>query len=185
MHRIRMAMSGGASQEDLLYGIVEADETYIGGKPRKKNNHNDDNNNKRGRGTNKTPVVGVIERGGRVHAEPFSKKKLNGKGLAKFIQKHVDTAASFLMTDEYKGYNKIKKTMRHGTVNHSYEYANGMIHTNSMEGFWALVKRAFYGQHHNYSKKYTALYIAEACYKYNNRKKKSSFSEMIGLMVAV
>lgn len=74
--------------------------------------------------------------------------------------------------------------MRHGTVDHSYEYVNGIIHTNTIEGFWALVKRAFYGQHHHYSKKYTPLYIAEACYKYNNREKKNTFSGMIELMVA-
>jgi len=53
------------------------------------------------------------------------------------------------------------------------------------EGFWALVKRAFYGQHHHYSKKYSALYIAEACFKYNNRDNKNPFPDMLGLMVGV
>ena len=59
--------------------------------------------------------------------------------------------------------------MLHATINHSNEYANGLIHTNTIEGFWALVKRAWYGQHHYYSTKYMNLYIAEACYKYNQR----------------
>ena len=69
-------------QAELLHGIVEADECYIGGKPRKGNNRDDDKPSKRGRGTSKLPVVGVVERNGRVAAKPAEKGEVTGKGLA-------------------------------------------------------------------------------------------------------
>lgn len=188
MHRIRIAMTNDMEQSRLLHGIVEADETYVGGKPRKGNKRDDDpkggNKSKRGRGTDKMPVIGVMERNGRVVAKPAIKGKLTCAVLDAFISKHVDLAASLLITDEYKGYSKIGKKMLHASVNHAAQYVDGSIHTNSMEGFWALVKRAWYGQHHSYSRKYATLYIGEACYKYNSRKSDTAFGEMLGLMVA-
>jgi transposase-like protein len=184
MHRIRTAMANDAAQAELLYGIVEADETYIGGKPRKGNNGRNGKPAKRGRGTSKTPVVGLMERGGRVVAQAFEKRDLTSKGLRKFIQRFVDTAASVLMTDEFPGYFGMAEVMPHATVNHQVEYSDGIIHTNSIEGFWSLVKRAYYGQHHHYSVKYMNLYISEACYKYNSRKTPVSLESALGLMVA-
>jgi len=185
MHRIRTAMANDHLQAELLYGIVEADETYIGGKPRKGNRRGGDGDkpNKRGRGTRKTPVVGVMERGGRVIAQPFHRRDLTSKGLKKFITRFVDTASSVLMTDEYSGYNSMNEIVEHATVNHGYEYSNGIIHTNSIEGFWSMVKRAWYGQHHHYSVKYMNLYISEACYKYNQRKTPVTFDGALSLMV--
>lgn len=184
MHRIRAVMASDPAQNVLLHGLVEADETYVGGKPRKGNKRDDDTPNKRGRGTSKAAVLGLIERGGRVIARPAKKGELSNKGLAKFISQFVDTAASLLITDEYSGYRLIGTKMRHATVNHSFEYANGPIHTNNIEGFWALVKRAWYGSHHHYSRKYLPLYISEACHKFNSRKSKDSFGDMIAAMVA-
>lgn len=87
------------------------------------------------------------------------------KKLGRFIETHVDKAESLLITDENRGYARVREMMLHATVHHAIEYANGLIHTNSIEGFWELVKRAWYGQHHHYSEKYMALYVAEACYK--------------------
>jgi transposase-like protein len=170
MHRIRLAMANDPAQSKLLHGIVEADETYVGGKPRKGNKRDGDKPNRRGRGTRKTPVVGVVERGGRVIARPARPRDLSAKGLHKFITKFVDHAGTLLITDEFRGYTRVQEDMVHATVNHAVEYANGPVHTNTIEGFWALVKRAWYGTHHHYSKKYMALYIAEACFKYNRRK---------------
>jgi transposase-like protein len=183
MHRIRVAMASDPAQNTLLHGIVEADETYVGGKPRKGNRRDDDKPNKRGRGTSKTPVIGVIERGGRVVARPAKRGELSSKGLSKFITTFVDTAASLLITDEYPGYRGMSKMMRHATINHEIAYADGYIHTNSIEGFWALVKRAWYGQHHHYSRRYMPLYISEACYKFNYRGKADTFDGMIATMV--
>lgn len=184
MHRIRKAMAADPEQRKLLHGIVEADETYVGGKPRGKNNHHrDDDGPKRGRGTEKTPVVGVVERGGRVVAKVAERKDLTGKGLSNFIGRFVDVGASLLMTDEYSGYRRIGSMMKHSVINHSHRYVDGKTHTNTIEGFWALVKRALYGQHHHYSKKYMPLYIAEAAYKYNKRSVAEPFPGLISAMV--
>jgi transposase-like protein len=184
MHRVRVAMANDQEQAELLYGIVEADETYIGGKPRKGNRHDNDASNKRGRGTSKTPVVGLMERGGRVIARPAKPKELSSEGLHKFIRRFVDTASTLLVTDEFGGYHKVSEMMLHATVNHAVEYANGPIHTNNIENFWSLVKRAWYGSHHFYSQKYMNLYISEACYKFNQRKASNQFERLVGIMVA-
>ena len=187
MQRVRLAMADDQEQSELLNGIVEADETYIGGKPRRPNRHDKDDDSwksPRGRGTKKTPVVGVVERGGKVRARTAKKGELSTKGLNKFIKRFVDTAGSFLISDEWGGYRRVSDYMLHAAVNHKKEYVNGLIHTNTIEGFWSLVKRAWYGQHHHYSKKYMDLYISEACYKYNRRKELCSFEHLVGLMVA-
>lgn len=184
MHRVRAVMEGDMEQAELLHGIVEADETYVGGKPRKGNRRGDDKPAKRGRGTDKTPVVGVVERNGRVAAKPAGEGGVTGKGLSRFIRRFVDTAASLLITDEFSAYNAVGRTMRRAVVNHRERYADGATHTNTIEGFWALVKRAHYGRHHHYSKKYTHLYISEACYKYNTRKAKCGFEGAVAMMVA-
>lgn len=185
MQRVRTAMANDPGQEKLLFGIVEADETYVGGKPRKRNRREDDDNkkNKRGRGTKKVPVIGAVERGGRVVARVAAPGDLSAKGIASFIKRFVDPAGSILISDEYSGYNKVSETMLHAVVCHAREYANGLTHTNTIEGFWALVKRAWYGSHHHYSRKYMPLYIAEACYKYNRRADGDAFRGSIKMFV--
>ena len=170
--RIRAEMA--TKQADLLHGIVEADETYIGGKPRKQNRrYNDEPKAPRGRATSKTPIIGAVERGGQVAARVAD--DLSGKGILKFIQESVDPAGSVLITDEYRAYNAVKKFIPHTVINHSVSYAEGDIHTNSIEGFWSLLKRAWYGSHHHYKKGYTPLYVAETCWKYNNRENDNLF----------
>ncbi|MFQ8432013.1 IS1595 family transposase [Amaricoccus sp. W119] len=183
MQRIRTAMAADPAQEKLLHGIVEADETYVGGKPRKGNKRDDDKPSKRGRGTKKVPVIGAVERGGRVVARVAEPGDLSAKGISKFLARFVDRAGTLLITDEYAGYNRVSDTMLHSVICHAEAYADGETHTNSIEGFWALIKRAWYGSHHHYSRKYMPLYVAEACYKYNRRRSKSSFAESIGLFV--
>lgn len=183
MHRIRTAMAADPDQARLLHGIVEADETYVGGKPRKGNKRDDDKPNKRGRGTKKVPVIGIVERGGRVVARVAEAVDLSAKGINRFIARFVDPAGSMLVTDEYSGYSQVSQTMLHAVVNHSHEYANGLVHTNTIEGFWSLVKRAWYGSHHHYSRKYMPLYIAEACFKYNRRRQADTFGGSVALFV--
>ena len=183
MHRIRTAMAADPDQSRLLHGIVEADETYVGGKPRRTNKHDDHTPNKRGRGTKKVPVIGAVERGGRVVAQVANPGDLSAKGIGKFLARFVDTAGTILVTDEYKGYNRVNKTMLHTVICHAESYADGQIHTNSIESFWALVKRAWYGSHHHYSRKYMPLYIAEACYKYNRRTDSNAFGGSIQMFV--
>ena len=184
MHRIRVAMANDPKQSTLLHGIVEADETYVGGKPRKRNRRDDNNPPaKRGRGTSKKPVIGLMERGGRVIARPAKPGELGTKGLGRFIETFVDKAGTLLITDEWSGYNRVRESMLHATVNHAVEYANGLVHTNSIEGFWSLIKRAWYGSHHHYSEKYMGLYVAEASYKFNQRFGQTpAFGDSIALM---
>ena len=163
--RIRAAMT--SDQADMLTGIVEADETYVGGKPRKANKRDDDKDNKRGRGTDKTPIIGAVERDGNVIAQVA--EDLTGKGILNFIRHAVRTEASVLITDEYKAYNAVRSMMPHVTINHAREYVDGWKHTNTIEGFWSLLKRAWYGSHHHYALKFTPLFVAESAWKYNHR----------------
>ena len=168
MQRVRAEMA--SEDKSLLQGIIEADETYVGGKPRKKNKRSGDDTEdkpKRGRGTKKTPIIGVIERGGKVKAEVT--KDLTGKGVLEFVKGNINPDDSVLMTDEYRAYNTVDSIIKHEVIKHKEQYADGEIHTNTIEGFWSLLKRAWYGQHHHYSKGFMPLYIAEACYKYNHR----------------
>ena len=171
--RSEMAKKGGA----LLKGIIEADETYIGGKPRKANKKEDREPAKRGRGTDKTAVLGAVQRGGKVVAEVA--KELTGRGIYNFIKKHVNTAESELITDEFQAYLTIGKEMKHQIINHQEQYAEGEKHTNTIEGFWSLLKRAWYGSHHHYKVAYTPLYVAEACYKYNYRNHDNVFGKFV------
>ncbi|MCY4107839.1 MAG: IS1595 family transposase [Chloroflexi bacterium] len=167
LQRIRAEMTNKQS-DILLEGIVEADETFVGGKPRKRNKREDDDNDTpRGRGSSrKQAVIGAVERGGKVVAEVAS--DLTGRGVMRFLRKAV-YMDSDLITDEYGAYRAARGVFYHYTINHSERYVDGDLHTNTIEGFWSLLKRAWYGTHHHYNKHYTPLYVGEACWKYNNR----------------
>lgn len=169
--QIRKAMSQ-AKDRELLTGIVEADETYIGGKPRKTGSND---KNPRGRGTKKIPVIGMIERGGKIKAKVAKKKDLKSKRLSMLVRRNVDTENSVLITDEFKGYLGIKNFMPHKTVNHSVWYVNGQIHTNNIESFWAILKRGIIGQFHKVSLAHLPKYIDEFTYRFNNRENENVF----------
>ena len=180
--QIRKAMAEGA-QRELLQGIVEMDETYIGGKPRKGSGGG--GSRKRGRGTDKAPVVGMMERGGKVRAKSVSKTKLKAKNLSALVRANVDIGNTTLITDEYKGYLGIKHFMPHQTINHQLWYVNGEIHTNGIEGFWALLKRGIVGQYHKVSLQYLPSYLNEFCYRHNNRKNPDVFELTISRALGV
>ena len=185
-HRIRKAIQ--FNEQHLLQGIIEMDEAYIGGKPRKgKNRDNDENNHSRGRGTKKIPVVGMVERLGNVIAQKASKKMLTAKNLMGIVRKHVNIKNSILITDEYKGYVSMGKIIKHESINHSYEYARDHIHTNTIESFWAILKRGIMGQFHRVSEKYLPNYLSEFEYRYNMRKqdKKIAFEDLLRRMCYV
>lgn len=166
--RIRRAMN---EYGDLLEGIIEVDETYVGGKPRKGTLHNPDKTgkqNKRGRGTKKIPVVGLAQRGGRVHAQVV--KGLNHTSLSRIIKGNIKPETSKVFTDEFKGYCTVAGFVEHKTVDHQREYVNGEVHTNTIEGFWALLKRGIMGQYHQVSPQHLPKYIHEFCFRHNYRK---------------
>ena len=183
-HRIRNAIQ---EDQSLLSGIVEMDETYIGGKPRKeakkRDKDDDDKGNPRGRATKKECVVGMIERGGKVKAGNVSKGELKAKDLQELVRNNINTSNSILMTDEYRVYFGMNKVVKHFSINHSKEYARGAIHTNSIESFWAIVKRGMVGQFHKVSKKYLNRYLDEFCWRFNNRDNESNFDDLLGNML--
>jgi hypothetical protein len=127
LHRIREAMSEENGGGEKIQGAVEADETYVGRKPRFKGPHN-----KRGRGTKKTPVFGVVERDGKARLQVMP--RVNSKTLKAALLEHVDLSA-MLITDELAAYRKAGKAFAggHETVNHGgREYVRGDIHSNTI-----------------------------------------------------
>jgi transposase-like protein len=169
--RIRRAM---IEQRDLMMGIVEMDETYIGGKPRKGNGGG---HNKRGRGTKKIPVIGIVQRGGDVKARPA--KNLTGKTLRALVRENVNVPKATIITDEFSGYARFSTFIKHQTVDHQVWYVDGQNHTNTIESFWALLKRGIIGQYHKVSIRHLPKYIDEFCYRHNNRKNIDIFAETI------
>jgi transposase-like protein len=156
-HRIRHVMKQ-TPFGDKLGGIVEADETYIGGKSRGM-----------GQIPNKMPVFALVERGGRVRS--FTMPTVTAVNLKRSIQEHVSTDAK-LMTDEHVGYTKIGKDFaEHQTVNHSKkEYVRGEASTNTVEGYFSLLKRGLTGTYHHVSPRHLHRYLDEFNFRYNARK---------------
>lgn len=178
MHRIRYAMTPTPTDPPRLTGTVEIDETYVGGKPRKGSPDTEsrpDGRLKVRRGPRadfadrKTPVVAMLQRGGKVRAMVMP--TVSVANLKQAIEENVDRSA-LVMTDERPGYRKIvpAHTGRHETVNHSKgEYVRGSVTTNGVEGFFARLKRQIYGAHHSVSRAHLHRYVAEAAFKHNTR----------------
>ncbi len=168
--QIRRAMKE-IGKRKLLKGVVEMEETWIGGRPRKGDGRKP---RKRGRGTDKMPVVGAMERGGKVTARAVSKKKMKAKDMKKFVRDFIGTGESTLMTDEYGGYAGMSEIIPHKVIRHGLMYVDGDVHVNSLEGFWALVKRGMLGQFHSVSRKHLQRYLDEFAYRFNLRKAKGT-----------
>ena len=170
MHRIRYAMTE-PNPKDKLQGTVEVDETYVGGRPRYTQKRVVGGPKlKTGRGTKKTPVLGLVERNGNIRAQVLP--NVTGKTLTGAILKNVDISAR-IMTDEFPAYKRVGKPFKggHFTVNHSRkEYARGDIYTNTIESFFALLKRGVYGTFHAVSKKHLHRYVNEFAFRWNTRK---------------
>jgi transposase-like protein len=188
MHRIRAAM---ADDGKLLSGLVEMDEAYLGGKPRKRNRRDDDTPSPRGRGTRKTAIVGAVERGGRVKTKMVAHDEMTADDMEAFTRETVDPPRSLVTTDEYGGYARLNNIVAHRIINHSVAYVDwdlfaeqyGPAHTNTIEGFWALVKRALTGQWHHVSRKYLPLYLRELAYRYNLRQSGCDLDGVLHLAV--
>ena len=172
-HRIR---AGLADEEfNKLMGIVEVDETYIGGKD--KNRHWDKRVGVRG-GSAKECVVGAVSRKGNVVARVIENTK--AANLRSFIQESVSDKVSLLCTDQHRGYMGLRKSYPHSSVDHSRgQYVVGAVHTNTIEGFWSILKRGMVGTFHKMSAKYLPLYVAEFEFRYNNRENADIFGAAV------
>jgi hypothetical protein len=176
-HRIRAGLANEEFRK--LIGIVEVDETIVGGKDR--NRHWDKKSHKAG-GKNdplKFIVIGAVARKGSVVARVL--EAVDSWTCEDFVREAVGTDASILATDEANAYIGLQKHgYNHGRVNHRKgKYVVGALHTNTIEGFWSLIKRGVMGSYHKVSKKYLPLYVAEFQFRYNNRLNPDIFGEAI------
>ncbi len=168
-HKTRCAM---IDNELRLEGMVEFDEAYIGGKPRKKNKAYENEANlskitsKRGRGTNKTPIVGAVEKKGKVYVKII--EKLTGRNLLAMLRDKVDVDNSIVFTDDFRSYKQFDNAVEHITIKHSDGYGKGVKTINTIEGFWSILKNGIRGSYRSISKKYLPFYLAEFSYKYND-----------------
>ncbi|WP_416445337.1 IS1595 family transposase [Leeuwenhoekiella sp. A16] len=162
LQRIRNCF--GIDNDTKLDNEVEADETFVGGK--NKNRHA----NKKTQGTSddKTPVVGMVERGGKVKAKAI--ENTTSEILSRELINNVKQGIK-LYTDEYVSYKGMGRVYDHQVVKHSsFEYVKGRVHTNTIEGFWSLLKRGIFGIYHFTSKKHLQMYVDEFVFRYNTRK---------------
>lgn len=164
LHRIRNCF--GFDNDNDLSNEVEVDETYIGGK--NKNKHADKKSkDARGRSTkDKAPVLGTIERGGKLNAKHVEGVTI--RTLTSEIVNYVNDATVY--SDEWLGYNALKRICDHKFVKHgSGQYVNDRVHTNTIEGFWSLLKRGIVGIYHFTSVKHLQKYVDEFVFRYNTR----------------
>lgn len=169
-HRIRYTMTQ-PPLVDKLRGIVEADETYVGGRA----------HGKRGRGADKkVPVFALVERGGRVRS--FGVKRVTGENLKSIMRQHVDSGAH-IMTDEFAAYNGLQREFAsHDVVGHADgEYVRGMAHVNTAESFFSLLKRGIYGTFHHVSPHHLHRYLAEFGFRYDLRGVEDGVRTMVAL----
>jgi transposase-like protein len=179
-HRIRAALVDPEFRK--LIGYVEVDETFIGGnrsnKPKSKRRPYVGKGN--GPSADKSIIVGAVERKGPLVARVIANTKAST--LEAFVNETVSNKVSLISTDEWVGYRRLGKTYRHATVDHSKDqYVCGAVHTNTIEGFWSLVKRGIVGSFHRVSAKYLPLYVAEFEFRYNHRNNPDIFGAAIAV----
>jgi transposase-like protein len=179
-HRIRAAMT--EAEPEQLSGVVEADETYVGGKQRTR--HRTRLEASRVRYDNKTIVLGAVERGGelRVRMAPNARKTT----IKGFLGDVVGDGASAIYTDEFRSYRWIGD---HDTVHESVnpregEYVRGIVHTNTMESAWSLFDRAIIGAYHKLSAKHLPAYLREFEWRFNNRENPYLFRDTLMRLIA-
>lgn len=165
LHRIRHALK--RKKYDEMCGIVEADETFVGGK--NKNRHWDKKvKYSQGRSfKDKTPVLGLLQRGG--HVRCIVVKNTRAYTIQPLVMEHVSTDAT-LMTDEWKAYRGLHVAYNHYFVDHGRgQYAVGDCYTNSLENFWSILKRGIIGIYHKVTRKHLQRYCDEFTYRFNLR----------------
>jgi transposase-like protein len=174
-HRIRHAMA--QTDKPMLHGIVEMDETYIGGK---QFGH-------QGQKKNKEVVIGIRQRGGALRF--FHASDAKSGTLAKYIQENISTDVEVMVTDEWSAYPKAMISSgihgnRHRTVRHKDKiYVDGIAHTNTVESAFSLLKRGVVGTWHKISAKHLASYLEEMSFRFNRRKRPDLFLDTLRHMV--
>lgn len=168
-HRLRHAMTQFQRDVKPFTGIVEADETYVGGKEKGKGNK-----------TKKVPVFALVQRGG--HVRSFVMPHVTATNLKTVLVDNVDRSAQ-IMTDSFVGYKNIGTHFeRHESVNHSAkEYVRGIAHTNTVEGYFSLLKRGIIGAYHHVSEKHLHRYLAEFDFRYNSRKADDGMRSLLAM----
>ncbi len=200
-HKIRELMADENKDIEDLEGVIEMDETYIGGKPRKMNDPcfkpkkrtelDKQINELKGEGFNFTP-----KGKSKAKCQPEPKrgrgtdnipvvgiverggdvvaqvmKTISYDNLKDMVKKYVNEDKSVLVTDSLPAYNSMKKIINHIKTDHSRLYSYRGVNSNSIESFWAIIERGIMGQYHSVSPKMLPNYVAEFVYKYNNRNK--------------
>jgi transposase-like protein len=175
-HYLCMRVRAGLVDPEFrkLMGIVEVDETFIGGKS--KNKHVGERLGRRGT-DGKLIVIGAVERKGSVVARVI--RNTDNSTIQGFVREAVSTKVDLVATDDYRAYRGLKE-FNHGVVHHSLnEYVVGAVHTQTIEGFWSLIKRGIMGTYHKVSAKYLPPYVAEFEFRYNNRKNADIFGAAV------
>lgn len=156
-----------------LGGMIEMDESYFGGKARrlKKSEENEANIStttlKRGRGTNKISVAGMVQRKGMVKTKLI--EKLTKRNLLYMLKTYAKKENSILLTDGFRSYKDLENYIDRLEINHSKSFSKGIVHVNTIEGFWSYVKNGIKGSYKSLSKKYLPFYLIEYEWKFNHR----------------
>ena len=175
LQRIRLAMQGGSIIKDKLKGIIEVDESFIGGKARNMHAHKRRENVKgTGSAGNKTmtPVQGLLERGTEGKASRVAMEVVSGTKRPELqgnVRKYVLKGAE-VHTDALSSYKGLAADYTHETVDHAQAYVRGNVHTNGLENFWSLLKRTIKGTYVNVEPFHLFRYLAEQAFRFNERK---------------
>lgn len=174
LHRIREMLKSNAPE--MIGGkgaMVEADETYIGGKIANKHEDKIVRNADGSAVQNKKVVLGIIERDGKVVLKHITSASI--KNMVPFIERTVQVGTK-VVTDESNVYGNLGRNYSHHKVNHTLKvYVNGDAHTNTIENFWSVLKRGLYGIYHSVSEKHLERYLHEFSSRFNERKVSSQF----------
>ena len=170
LHRIRLAMQNGSF--DKAGGRVEVDETFIGGKARNMHKSVKERKNIRTGGDSMTPVMGLLERETREGCSKVRTKVLKGRGsneLQGHVRQYVLKGAE-VISDAHRGYAGLQDEYTHSVIDHAVAYVNGHIHTNGLENFWSLLKRAVKGTYVSVEPFHLFRYLDEQAFRFNERK---------------
>jgi transposase-like protein len=164
LHRIRDAMQTGSFAK--ASGRVEIDETFVGGKAQNMHKHVREEKITGTGGKDKTAVMGILERGGKVRTSVIANRK---KALLQAIVRANVEQGAEIFTDALKSYEGLDAEYLHQFVDHAVEYVKGHIHTNGMENFWSLLKRSLKGTYVSVAAYHLFRYLDEQAFRYNER----------------